>query len=81
MAEVFAQRSCATEWQGRPVHVHAGEAWDADDPFVAAKPDLFGPPARVRRTTREPAVPVVETATRAPGEVRRGPGRPRKSQP
>jgi hypothetical protein len=76
MAEgtVFATRSCATEFDGKAVRVVKGQAWAADDPFVLAKPDLFGPaPDRVRRT----GPPRVETATRAPGEVR-GAGRPGK---
>ena len=63
---VFATRSCATEHGGLPVTVRKGEAWAADDPLVQAKPDLFGPPPKVRRT----GPPVVERATRAPGEVR-----------
>ena len=63
---VYAKRSCVTEWQGKAIHVHAGEVWAADDPFVQAKgEDLFGPPPRVRRTVAE-----VEQATRAPGEKR-----------
>jgi len=71
---VFARRSCTTEHDGRRVVVRQGEAWAADDPFVQAKPDLFGPPAKVRRT----GPPPVERATRAPGEVR-ATGRPRKA--
>lgn len=70
-AVVFATRSCATEWAGMPVTVRAGEAWAANDPFVKSKPDLFGPPPKVRRVGPAPA-PRVERATRAPGE-KRGP--------
>lgn len=70
-AVVFATVSCVTEFDGRSVHVNAGEAWAADDGFVKTHPDMFGPPPRVRRTGPAP-VPKVERATRAPGE-KRGP--------
>lgn len=70
---VFARYSFVTDFDGRAVHVRQGEAWAAEDPFVAAHPDAFGP-GQLRRTA------AVETATRAPGEMRRGPGRPRKVQ-
>jgi hypothetical protein len=49
--------------------------YDDDHPYVKAHPDMFidilDNPHRIR-------TPVVEQATAAPGEVRRGPGRPRK---
>jgi hypothetical protein len=70
-AVVFATASCVTEFGGRAVHLNAGETWAADDPFVKAHPDMFGPPPQVRRTGPPPA-PRVERATRAPGE-KRGP--------
>ncbi len=66
---VFATASCVTEFAGRSVHVNAGEAWAADDPFVTANPGMFGPPPSLRRTSAAP-VPKVERATRAPGEKR-----------
>lgn len=69
---VFAVASCVTEFGGNAVHVNAGEAWAAEDPFVTANPAMFGPPPRLRRTGPVPA-PKVERATRAPGE-KRGPG-------
>lgn len=69
---VFATASCVTEYGGRAIHVHQGEVWAADDPFVKARGDLFGSPPVVRRTGPPPA-PKVERATRAPGE-KRGPG-------
>lgn len=44
-----------------------GEAWWADDPFVRARPEFFGPvPAKIRGD--RPAV--VEQASKAPGEKR-----------
>ncbi|HEU4544449.1 MAG TPA: hypothetical protein VFR23_25185 [Jiangellaceae bacterium] len=74
---VFATRSCATEFNGRPIRVRKGEPWAADDPFVEAKPDLFTSAPEGRRT----GPPRVERATRAPGEVRQGGGfRPGKGQ-
>lgn len=68
---VFASSSLST---GNPadgviLHIIAGEAWAADDPFVLARPDLFtdSPPV-IRRTAPAPAP--IEAATKAPGERR-----------
>jgi hypothetical protein len=73
---------------GIKVRLIDGSAWDADDPFVRARPDLFtDEPATVHSTRGKRPVrgPQVEQATAAPGELRdvvpsmkRGPGRPRK---
>lgn len=42
------------------------EPWDADDPFVRSRPDLFSDaPKTVRRTVKASAP--VEAATKAPG--------------
>lgn len=53
------------------------EVYADDHPFVKRWPDMFGELEDVVRII--PAVPPVETATAAPGETRRGPGRPRGS--
>jgi hypothetical protein len=54
--------------------VQMGQHWPADDPVVAAQPDLFSPDPRfgVRYSTppAELAEPPVEQATAAPGERR-----------
>lgn len=55
--------------RGVRVRLQEGTVWDANDPFVRFRPDLF------RHLDEGDTVPV-EQATRAPGEVRRG--RPRK---
>lgn len=60
---------------GTRVVTHVDEPWAADDPAVKARPDLFADTPLDPRGTR----PIVEQATRAPGEVRRTPGRSRKS--
>lgn len=66
---VFAANTCvASTGSGRLVRLREGEAWDADDPFVRERPELFEDepkPKRLRRTTR-----FVERATAAPGEKR-----------
>jgi len=67
---VFATATCVTEYDGRAIHVRAGDVWAADDPFVKARGDLFGPAPVVRRTGPAPDVPRVERATRSPGEQR-----------
>lgn len=56
--------------------VSEDDEYDDDHPFVKARPELFvdiqDNPHRIRTPSR------VEQATAAPGEMRRGPGRPRK---
>lgn len=48
-----------------------GVPWDADDPVVKAHPDAFaGSPTKVMTSGR--GMVVVEQATAAPGEKRRG---------
>lgn len=73
MAEpiVFAVSTCVSTDPntGLIVRVCEGEPWAAGDPFVKARPDLFADdPARIRRTIV--AAPVVEKATKVPGEKR-----------
>jgi hypothetical protein len=50
-------------------HLIQDEAWDADDPIVKARPDLFNDEPSVVRGVRKVEAPV-ETATAAPGEKR-----------
>ncbi len=76
----FAASTCALRWEGQTVRLVEGEVWDASDPLVKARPDLFTDAApRVRNSTGKPVKAVrkqvVEQATRAPGEKRRGPVR------
>ena len=69
MALVFA--NCTT-WIANG-HLIQDEAWDADDPVVKARPDLFNAEPSIVRGVRAPAPPTeasVETATAAPGEKR-----------
>lgn len=63
-----------------PVSLREGDLWAADDPWVKAHSEWFGDvdPRKIRTSRPNVAVPHVERATRAPGETRRGPGRPRK---
>lgn len=68
---VFALSTCTTTdpATGLIIRLREGELWAADDPFVKARPDLFGAqPERIRRTI--PAQPVIEQASKAPGEKR-----------
>ncbi len=71
---VYALGACVTYVDGKRVATKINEPWDADDPVVQARPDLFTPaPVKVNRTVDAP----VETATAEPG-AKRKPGRPRK---
>lgn len=60
---VYGLVAAVTFVDGQRVRVVVDEAWDADDPVVKARPDLFtAAPSRVQTT--------VEQATQAPGEKR-----------
>lgn len=66
MALVFA--SCTT-WISPVAQLVQDEAWDADDPIVKARPELFTDEPSIVRGTRKREAPV-ETATAEPGEKR-----------
>jgi hypothetical protein len=71
---VYATSTCTTAdpATGLLVRLHEGETWDARDPFVSARPELFSSePTRIRRTT---APRPIETATKNPGERKRTTG-------
>lgn len=71
---VFAMQTCTTTdpATGLIVRLVEGEPWAANDPFVIAKPKLFGDkPQYVRRTVNRSAETPVETATKTPGEKRK----------
>lgn len=57
-----------TDGEGNPLMVNEGDRYASDDPFVKARPELFGEDVPRKRT--EPQR--IERATRAPGE-KRGP--------
>jgi hypothetical protein len=54
------------------VFLEVGQAWDARDPLVKARPDLFtaNAPESTIRTSAPLSIPLVETATAEPGELR-----------
>ena len=61
---VYGLVAAVTYVDGQRVSVVVDEPWDADDPVVKARPDLFTPaPSKVNKST-------VEKATQAPGEKR-----------
>ncbi len=48
-----------------------GEPWDANDPLVKARPELFSTqPTKLRRSYRDLVGSEIEQATAAPGEKR-----------
>lgn len=68
---VYATANCGTTTgDGLSVNLREGDVWAADDPLVKLRPGLFSetPPAPFPRRTV--AAPVVEQATRNPGERR-----------
>jgi hypothetical protein len=68
----FATGTCVVAHAGLRVHLTAGEAWAADDPLVATRPDLFADkPTTVRAISDRGVIDrPVEQATSAPGEKR-----------
>lgn len=53
------------------IRLKKDEAWDADDPLVKARPELFSDePATPRTSDRKGGRVRVEQATAAPGEYR-----------
>lgn len=67
MSYVYAISDAVAYEDGKRLALSKDQIWDADDPFVKARPDLFTEvPKKVNRTTPAP----VEAATAAPGEKR-----------
>ena len=60
---VYGACECVAYEDGKRVVVHIDQVWDADDPMVKKRPDLF---------RADPQTPhgTVEQATAAPGEKR-----------
>jgi hypothetical protein len=64
---VYAAADCVVRHDNTTLRLVTGQAWDADDPFVKSRPDLFASePGVVCRSGPAP----VEQATAAPGERR-----------
>ena len=64
-AIMYASAECVVRWEGLSIHLTPGAPWDASDPFVRARPELFSEtPTTIHRTT------TVEQATAGPGERR-----------
>lgn len=61
---VYPVAATAIGFNGATVYLREGDAWQADDPLVKARPELFAEEPREAR--RNP----VEQATAAPGETR-----------
>lgn len=77
---VFAKLTGSVAWSRGRTHLSKGKAYDANAPIVRERPDLFEghPSAPEQERVARSEAPVVESATRAPGEKRRT-QRPRKS--
>ena len=51
---VYGATEAVAYHKGTRVVVHKDEPWDADDPIVKARPDLFGlDPEKVQSTTKK----------------------------
>lgn len=69
---VYALGAAVTYIDGKRIATTVNEPWDANDPVVKARPDLFTEAPVTKRTS------TVETASAEPVPAKRGPGRPRK---
>jgi hypothetical protein len=73
---VFVKSDLTVAWSQGQTFLKKGDSWDSNAELVRERPDLF------ESSNEEPAgshKPIVERATRAPGEVRRTPN-PRRIQ-
>jgi hypothetical protein len=66
----FCSSSAIIGWKGQTLHLRAGSVWDANDPFVAAHPNMFSDFPDVLETSSGVLHRGVEQATAAPGEKR-----------
>lgn len=70
MAVVYARQSLSVAWSGGKTFIKRDQPWDADSGLVRERPELFtDEPTNVAGRMRG-RPPVIERATRAPGEVR-----------
>jgi len=74
MAVVYANQTASVSWSGGKTLLKKDQPWDADSGLVRERPELFSDePGKV--AGRPPGRPVIERATRAPGEVRQVPAK------
>jgi hypothetical protein len=68
----WAAAECTVHFRGLRIRLERGQAWDASDPLVIERPNLFSvdPPFVCRTGIRGVETAAVESATRAPGEKR-----------
>lgn len=78
----FSRIAGVVRWSGGTTLLRRNQSADDDHPLVVERPDLWTDEVPGASLSTGKATPVVERATRAPGEVRqtprRGPGRTRK---
>jgi hypothetical protein len=67
MQLVYARTTCVLSWSGRTIRMREDDAWDATDPLVKARPDLFHDTPQIHMTVHRSGV---EEATARPGEKR-----------
>jgi hypothetical protein len=69
---VFAATDCVVNFDGYPVRLRTNDLWEAADPLVLARPDLFSDEPDARLALRTTSRPVdVEDAMAVPGRRRR----------
>jgi len=83
MGLLYSACAGAVRWSGGQIVLSPGQSIEDDHPLVLERPDLFTsepPPPDIPKPgpARTRQAPVVEAATRGPGEVRKGVTRRRK---
>jgi hypothetical protein len=68
----YSNTTGVVRWSGGTTLLRKGQSADDDHPLVKERPDLWtnAAPSASLSTGRSAGLPVVERATRAPGEVR-----------
>lgn len=64
---VYARTTCVLSWDGRTIRMREDDAWDAADPLVKQRPELFHDTPKIHATIHRSTV---EQATANPGEKR-----------
>lgn len=68
----FANTTTSVRFNDKVVRIAQDDCWDADDPFVKARPELFSDaPTRVYGAAGAVVMAPVETASARPGGRRR----------
>lgn len=76
MGVVYATQSASVSYSEGKTFLKKNQAWDSESALVRERPELFSAePTKVAGRPNRGGRPVVERATRAPGEMRPAPAK------